>query len=444
MKGNEDMWHARGAAVRRSTSPSEHAISAQLDHLHTATPALAGFASKVVSSPTTSGGRTTTPARRSSRAARHRTSFITTFITAFIAAIVAGAAFGVLPAGAATANPNSVTAHGAADLGSPPPTLRQPAVGAAATPSHKGYWVVASDGGVFSFGDARFFGSTGAIDLVRPIVGVAPTPSGDGYWLVADDGGVFSFGDAHFYGSLGDRKLAAPITGIAASPTGDGYWLVAGDGGVFSFGDAHFYGSAGAVQLRTAVAGMTATRDGDGYYLVARDGGVFAFGHAKFAGSALDPAAAPVVGIASGANGDGYVIAREDGRVYTFGTPYHGDAAGIGDAPVVGIATAKRGYWLVHGARLAPDLSQLPFLACTRHHESDTSGGYHAVSASGTYRGAYQFSRSTWDNTARRLGRADLVGVDPANAAPGDQDLLAWSLYRWQGASPWGGRCAGM
>jgi hypothetical protein len=152
----------------------------------------------------------------------------------------------------------------------------------------------------------------------------------------------------------------------------------------------------------------------------------------------------PVTGITSAASGDGYVMVRQDGHVYAFGTAFHGDAAGIGDAPVVGIASGAQGYWIAHGVPAPVDLSGNPFLVCTRHHESDTSGGYRAVSASGTYRGAYQFSRSTWDNVARRLGRLDLVGVDPAAAAPADQDLLALSLYQWQGASPWGGRCAGL
>jgi hypothetical protein len=36
-----------------------------------------------------------------------------------------------------------------------------------------GYWLVAADGGIFTFGDAQFFGSTGAIRLNRPIVGMA-------------------------------------------------------------------------------------------------------------------------------------------------------------------------------------------------------------------------------------------------------------------------------
>ena len=76
-------------------------------------------------------------------------------------------------------------------------------VGIAATPDGFGYWLVASDGGVFSYGDACFFGSTGGMTLNAPIVGIASTPDGNGYWLVAADGGVFSYGDASYYGSMG-------------------------------------------------------------------------------------------------------------------------------------------------------------------------------------------------------------------------------------------------
>jgi hypothetical protein len=159
-------------------------------------------------------------------------------------------------------------------------------------------------------------------------------------------------------------------------------------------------------------------------------------------GSHADSAQPPAVGITRA--GDGYVVVRENGGVGAYGTSFHGDAVGFGDAPVVGIAAADEGYWLVRGVQPRPDLSGHPFLACTRRHESDTSGGYRAVSASGTYRGAYQFSQSTWDNTARRAGRADLVGVDPATVAPADQDQLALLLYQWQGAQPWGGRCSGL
>ena len=60
-----------------------------------------------------------------------------------------------------------------------------------------------------------------------PIVGVAATHDGNGYWLVGSDGGVFSYGDAPFFGSTGALRLNAPIVGMAATPDGGGYWLVA-------------------------------------------------------------------------------------------------------------------------------------------------------------------------------------------------------------------------
>jgi hypothetical protein len=99
---------------------------------------------------------------------------------------------------------------------------------------------VAADGGVFSFGDATFYGSMGGKLLHAPVVGMASSASG-GYWLVAADGGVFSFGNAPFFGSMAGTKLNGPIVGMAATSGGLGYWLVGTDNGVFTFGDAPFY-----------------------------------------------------------------------------------------------------------------------------------------------------------------------------------------------------------
>jgi Transglycosylase-like domain len=81
------------------------------------------------------------------------------------------------------------------------------------------------------------------------------------------------------------------------------------------------------------------------------------------------------------------------------------------------------------------------FLACTRAHESDSAGGYAAVSPDGIYRGAYQFDQSTWNSVADSIGRGDLVGISPAAASASDQDTLAAALYRMRGNQPWGGRC---
>jgi hypothetical protein len=122
-----------------------------------------------------------------------------------------------------------------------------------------GYRFVASDGGVFDFGNAFYYGSTGAMTLNKPVVGMAATPDGKGYWLVASDGGIFNFGDAVFYGSTGAMALNKPIVGMTSTPDGKGYWLVASDGGIFSYGDAFFYGSTGAVALNKPIVGMAAT-----------------------------------------------------------------------------------------------------------------------------------------------------------------------------------------
>ena len=119
------------------------------------------------------------------------------------------------------------------------------------TATATGWWL--RTGGVFSFGDAGFYGSAGGLHLRQTIVGMASTPDGHGYWLVASDGGVFSFGDAGFYGSVGGLHLRRSIVAMAPSPDGHGYWLVASDGGVFSYGDAGFYGSAGSSALRRPI-----------------------------------------------------------------------------------------------------------------------------------------------------------------------------------------------
>ena len=126
------------------------------------------------------------------------------------------------------------------------------------TPTPPGYRMVATDGGLFDFGKAGFYGSEGGHPLNKPIVGMAATPDGKGYWEVASDGGIFSFGDAQFYGSMGGHPLNKPIVGMAATPDGKGYWEVASDGGIFSFGDAQFAGSMGGQPLNKPIVGMTA------------------------------------------------------------------------------------------------------------------------------------------------------------------------------------------
>jgi hypothetical protein len=133
--------------------------------------------------------------------------------------------------------------------------LNEPVVGMAATPDGAGYWLVASDGGIFSFGDAVFHGSTGAIRLNQPVVGMAATPDGGGYWLVASDGGIFSFGDAVFCGSTAGSPTSDRIVGMQADVDGTGYSLIGEDGTVYSYRQA---GSSGPRALNDGVSQVAA------------------------------------------------------------------------------------------------------------------------------------------------------------------------------------------
>ncbi len=262
-----------------------------------------------------------------------------------------------VPIAAASADA-AVTVHAFGDapaLGSAPPASA-PVVAIARTPDGHGYWLVGADGGVFTFGDARFYGSTGDLTLNQPIVGMAPTRDGGGYWLVAADGGIFTFGDARFFGSTGGLTLNEPIVGMAASPTGNGYWLVADDGGVFSFGDARYAGSTGGQPLNQPIVAMAPTADGGGYWLVAADGGIFTFGDAHYFGSTGgQPLNQPIVAMAPTADGGGYWLAAADGGIFTFGDAhYFGSTAGqLLAQPIVGMAASPSGggYWLAEGQK---------------------------------------------------------------------------------------------
>jgi uncharacterized protein YkwD len=293
---------------------------------------------------TTSGGvsgvsyrmfaRNPTPARRAR--------------TATVGALIA-VLLGVFAVMSGPAAPSS--ASGANYLGSVALSpIRRPITGMTSTPTGRGYWLVADDGGVFSFGDAHFYGSTGGIHLNRPIVDIASTHDGRGYWLVASDGGVFSFGDASFYGSTGGIHLNRPIVGVAATPSGRGYWLAASDGGIFSFGDARFYGSTGGLRINRPVIGIAATTSGRGYWLAASDGGIFNFGDAYYYGSTGGQTLnSPIIGIDRPAHGHGYWLVAHDGGVFGFGqaTFLGGGSGSAMLSPTAATAPSPGGgYWL--------------------------------------------------------------------------------------------------
>jgi len=254
-------------------------------------------------------------------------------------------------------------------------------VGLAPSAGGHGYWLAQAGGGVFSYGDAHFYGSLPGEGIVptAPIVGIAATPDGAGYWLVSADGGVFSFGDAYFYGSLPEQHLvpSAPylaltadtIVGITADPAGGGYWLIGEDGGVFSFGAAPYLGAASQpANLANGLTdepfvGLGATADGRGYYEAGILGAAIGFGDLHNTGngqiSISNVALASLVsGIAAAPTGDGVWFVAGDGGVFAITAPggaqlpFFGSLPGEGvrpAAPIIGIAATAdgNGYWLV-------------------------------------------------------------------------------------------------
>jgi hypothetical protein len=250
-------------------------------------------------------------------------------------------------------------------IGSTPPTppvVTSPTTTTTTTTTGHGYWLVGSDGGIFTEGNAQFYGSTGNLRLQRPVVGITPTTDRAGYWLVASDGGIFSFGDTQFYGSIPGiglhpagsglpNSLNAPIVGMVPSADGHGYFLVASDGGVFAFGDAKFEGSCPGIGgcSGSAVAVMP-DASGNGYWLVTNTGSIYTFGDAQYFG-APGNVGSPVTSAVRTPDGGGYWILLADGVVASYGDAASlggpaGHVGGANPATAIFATTDGAGYWV--------------------------------------------------------------------------------------------------
>jgi Peptidase A4 family len=267
------------------------------------------------------------------------------------------------------ANGNIISSPGAISnnsftvaYGSVAPQVSTTAPAPAQTTSPHGYWLVGSDGGIFTFGSAQFYGSTGSLRLQRPVVGMTPTGDRSGYWLVASDGGIFSF-NAGFFGSIpglgiapagsagAGKKLNAPIVGMVPSSDDGGYFMVASDGGVFAFGDAKFEGSCPGIGgcSGSAVAVMP-DATGNGYWLVTATGHVYTFGDASNYG-APGQQSTPVTSAARTADGKGYWILFANGTVDAYGDATNmgapvGQTGGLNPASAIFATSDGGGYWV--------------------------------------------------------------------------------------------------
>ena len=219
--------------------------------------------------------------------------------------------------------------------------LQRPVVGIVPTADKGGYWLDASDGGIFAFGDSGFYGSVPGLglhpagsgkpnSLDAPIVGMVPSADGGGYFMVASDGGVFAFGDARFAGSCpGIGGCSGAAVAVMPDASGNGYWLVTQTGHVYTFGDAPYLGAPRPQSV--PVTSAVRTPDGMGYWILFANGAIANYGDAGDFGSAtghfggLNPATA----IFTTSDGDGYWLASANGSVDNYGdAPNEGSMAG--------------------------------------------------------------------------------------------------------------------
>jgi hypothetical protein len=241
---------------------------------------------------------------------------------------------------------------GGAGSGGDGPGAVQPAAGSG--PS--GYWLLGSDGTVYSFGDAVSHGDPSASLAATNgsgarAVDLEPTPSGQGYWVLDSRGRIRAFGDAAHLGDAVSAKLAPGETpaSLSATPTGAGYWVFTNRGRAIPFGDAAFLGDMTGTTLNGPVLGSVATPSGHGYYMVASDGGIFAFGDARFAGSMGGRRLnAPVRSLVPDGDGSGYWLVASDGGIFAFAAPFRGSMGGQRlNQPVRGMVRYGDGYLMV-------------------------------------------------------------------------------------------------
>jgi hypothetical protein len=117
---------------------------------------------------------------------------------------------------------------------------------------------------VFAFGDAKFKGSLGGIPIGASFVAIDATRRG-GYSLIADNGSVWGFGDAKTYYRTGAGFLSAPVVDGVLARKGRGGWLLGADGAVYAFGGSTYLGGANNAPIEGI--GIARAPAGEGYWV---------------------------------------------------------------------------------------------------------------------------------------------------------------------------------
>lgn len=250
-----------------------------------------------------------------------------------------------------------------------------------------GYWVVGSDGHVFSFGGLKFFGSAKKKQLnttndgpFGPVTGIATDSlNGKGYRLCAKDGGVFDFGDLYYHGSIPGGTYHAghgPLAGndwVESIENGDGghsgYYLLRATGLVDEYGSATWHGDdtqipGGQFSTLYYVSSMAVKQSVPrGYWTITTKHEIQAHGGASILSQSGGPGAwvladdGLATAIVSTPSGNGYWTVTALGRVRSYG-----DAVDFGGLPSIGViiqigvqkgitdmvcTASGNGYWLV-------------------------------------------------------------------------------------------------
>ncbi|GAC1327473.1 MAG: hypothetical protein NVSMB17_01520 [Candidatus Dormibacteria bacterium] len=214
--------------------------------------------------------------------------------------------------------------HGSTDLWAPIRTKFQCAVGPAGPP---GYSILNQGGGIYSFGDATYYGNLIDHGYPGPAVGLGETPDGHGYNILTTSGAIYSFGNANYYGNLLDHGYPGPATALSFTPAGGGYAILTRGGGIYTFGDARYYGNLIDHGYPGSAIGFAYTASGNGYWILTTSGALYSFGDAGYYGNLIDHAYPGVAAsIAAARDGKGYGILTTTGALYTFGSqPYLGN-----------------------------------------------------------------------------------------------------------------------
>jgi SpoIID/LytB domain protein len=209
-------------------------------------------------------------------------------------------------------------------------------------PGPPGYHILNRAGGIYTFGNAKYFGNLIDRGYPGPGIGLADTPDGKGYAILNTGGGLYTFGNAKYYGNLIDRGYPGPAVAISMTPSGQGYAILNSGGGLYTFGDAKYFGNLIDKGYPGRAVSLSYTPSGKGYVILTDAGALYTFGDAAYRGNLIDHGfPGPAVSVAHTRAGGGYYILTQSGALYSFDyAPYFGNLLDNGfPGPAVALST---------------------------------------------------------------------------------------------------------